>query len=75
MSYEADIGSGPAWPGYERWAEDVRTCLRRMRQLGLASADEIDVETLAARLREETVGHNGMARTPILVSARAQIAD
>jgi hypothetical protein len=69
MSYEAAIGGGPDWLGYEMWAETVRIFLPLIRQFGMATEEDIDIETLAERLRKETVSRGGMARSPILVSA------
>jgi hypothetical protein len=50
----------------------VRTFLPRIVQSGLATEEEIDIETLAERLCEETVGHGGAARLPVVVSAWAR---
>jgi SAM-dependent methyltransferase len=69
MSYEASIGADPDWPGFEMRAADVRQFLPLILQFGLATEEEIAIETLADRLREETVSHAGAARLPILVSA------
>jgi hypothetical protein len=52
-------------------ADDVRTFLPLSVQLGLATEEEIDIDTLAERLREETVSHHGAARLPVVVSAWA----
>jgi 2-polyprenyl-3-methyl-5-hydroxy-6-metoxy-1,4-benzoquinol methylase len=69
VRYEAAIGSEPDWRGFEWWAESVRVFLPLIEQFGLATAEEIGIETLADRLREETVSQRGVARTGILVSA------
>lgn len=69
LRYEAAIGAGPDWPGYEWWAETVRVFLPLSVKLGMTTEEEIDVDTLAERLREETVSHEGTARTPLMVSA------
>jgi SAM-dependent methyltransferase len=69
LRYEAAIGADRDWPGFEMRAEDVRTFLPLIQQFDLATEEEIDIETLADRLREETVGHGGAARLPIVVSA------
>ena len=69
VRYEAAIGSEPDWRGFEWWAESVRVFLPLIEQFGLATAEEIGIETLAERLREETVSQRGVARTGILVSA------
>lgn len=72
MRYEASIGAAPDWPGFDMRADDVRTFLPLIRQFGLATEQEIDIDTLADRLREETVSHGGAARLPIVVSAWAR---
>jgi SAM-dependent methyltransferase len=69
MSYEASIGAGRDWPGFEMRAADVRTFLPLIAKFGLATEEEIGIDTLAERLREETMGRGGAARLPILVSA------
>jgi SAM-dependent methyltransferase len=69
MSYEASIGADPDWPGFEMRAADVRQFLPLIVQFGLATGEEIDIDTLEDRLREETVSQAGAARLPILVSA------
>jgi ubiquinone/menaquinone biosynthesis C-methylase UbiE len=72
MRYEASIGADRDWPGFDLRADDVRTFLPLILRFGLATEDEIDIDTLADRLREETVGQGGAARLPVLVSAWAR---
>ena len=74
MRYEASIGADRDWPGFAMRADDVRTFLPLSVQLGLASEEEIDIDTLAERLCEETVGHSGSARLPVLISAWTRAA-
>lgn len=69
LRYEAAIGTGPAWVGYEWWAETVRTFLPLAEQLGIITEEDVQIDTLAGRLREETVSRGGVARGPVLVSA------
>jgi ubiquinone/menaquinone biosynthesis C-methylase UbiE len=69
MRYEAAIGSEPDWLGFQWRAETVRVFLPLIEKFGLGTAEEIEMETLAERLRAETVSQRGVARTPILVSA------
>jgi hypothetical protein len=69
LRYEADLGSGPDWLGYAHWADSIRVLLPHIERLGTATQQELDLETLADRLREETVSRGGVARLPILVSA------
>lgn len=69
MRYEAAVGGGPDWVGFEWWAETVRIFLPLIQQFGLATEQDIGIETLAERLREEMVSRGGVARGPALVSA------
>jgi ubiquinone/menaquinone biosynthesis C-methylase UbiE len=69
MRYEAAVGAGPDWVGYEWCAETVRIFLPLIQQFGLATQVDIGIETLAERLREETASRGGVARGPALVSA------
>jgi ubiquinone/menaquinone biosynthesis C-methylase UbiE len=71
MRYEASIGADRDWPGFEMRAADVRTFLPLILQFGLATEEEIGIETLAERLREETISRGGAARLPVVVSAWA----
>jgi SAM-dependent methyltransferase len=72
MRYEASIGADRDWPGFEMRASDVRTFLPLILQFGLATEEEIGIETLAQRLREETISRGGAARLPVVVSAWAR---
>jgi hypothetical protein len=74
MRYEASIGADRDWPGFAMRADDVRTFLPRIVKFGLATEEEVDIETLAERLRAETVGQSGAARLPVVVSAWTRIA-
>ncbi len=69
LRFEAAIGGGPDWPGYEWQAETVRVFLPLIKQFGMATEEEIGIDTLADRLREEAVSMQGIARTPVMVSA------
>lgn len=75
LSYEASISASPEWEGYEVMAGSIRDVLLLMQQLGIATAEEIDVETLAARLREEIASTGGVARLPALVSAWTRVGE
>jgi ubiquinone/menaquinone biosynthesis C-methylase UbiE len=68
MSYEAAIGTGPAWLGYEWIADAVRSLLPLMVKFGIATEEEVGIETLANRIREES-SQRSAAHMPPLVSA------
>lgn len=69
MRYEAILAGGPASPVYELYADTVRAALPMLVKFGIATAEDVDIETLADRLRAEIVTHQGVARSPALVSA------
>jgi hypothetical protein len=50
----------------------VRVFLPLSVTFGMTTEEEIDIDMLAERLREETVSKGGVARTPIMVSAWAR---
>ncbi len=75
LRYEAAIGAGSEWTGYEVLAGVVRELLPLLLQFGIATAEEIGIETLAERLREEVVSRGGVARLPGLVSAWTRIGE
>ncbi|HEU5348199.1 MAG TPA: class I SAM-dependent methyltransferase [Ktedonobacterales bacterium] len=69
LRYEAIIAGGPESPVYEFVAEVVRAMAPMLVKLGIATAEEVDIETLADRLRDAIVSQQGVARTPGIVSA------
>jgi hypothetical protein len=68
MSMGASIGGGLESTIYELIAQTVRSLLPMMEALGVATAAEVEVETLAGRLRRE-VGSSGAITAPSLVGA------
>ncbi len=63
------IGYGPEWVGYDVFADVVRAVLPLLVKQGVVTEEEVDIETLADRLREESVRQQGIGRFPALVSA------
>jgi len=53
----------------------VRDLLPVLQKFGIATTEDIRIETLAARLREEVTSAGGVARLPALVSAWTRIGD
>jgi CheY-like chemotaxis protein len=54
--------------GYSYGANTVRSLLPMMEKLGVATADEVGIDTLADRLRDEVVSHNAVIATISLIS-------
>jgi ubiquinone/menaquinone biosynthesis C-methylase UbiE len=74
LRLEAPIGGGEDWPGYAYVADTIRSLLPMLEQVGPVSAEEVDVDTLADRLRAEVVGGHGVQMLPIVVGAWARKA-
>jgi SAM-dependent methyltransferase len=72
MRAERPIGGGPDFPGYRWMAQITRSILPLMEQFGVANAENIDIETLVERLREEVVGSGGVVAMPTLMGAWAR---
>jgi SAM-dependent methyltransferase len=72
MRAERPIGGGPDFPGYRWMAQITRSILPLMEQLGVANAEDIDVETLHERLRDEVAGSGGVVAMPTLIRAWAR---
>ncbi|HEX3723119.1 MAG TPA: class I SAM-dependent methyltransferase, partial [Nitrolancea sp.] len=73
MELASAVGGGPDWSGYEYAAATLRSILPLVLKFGLATAEEIDIDTLADRLRAETVASGGVARTPDLIGAWTRV--
>ena len=52
------VESGPDSPAYEYMAQTVRSLLPLIEKTGVATAAEIQIDTLASRMREETLASN-----------------
>lgn len=63
------VESGPHSPGYEQVTEITRTLLPLMERTGVATAEEVNIETLAARLRDETLARNATILSPAMIGA------
>jgi SAM-dependent methyltransferase len=59
--------------GYAVFAAVTRSLLPLIEKFGIATAAEVDIETLADRLRDETVAANACWLSPVLVGAWARI--
>lgn len=55
LHYEAPMGGSEAWAGYPYIANSFRSLLPLLEEFGIATAEEVDVDTLAERVRKEIV--------------------
>lgn len=69
MRMDALIGGGPDCPVYELLAEGARSLLPVMEKLKIASAAEVDISSLAQRLRDEVVAAKGVVLSAGLIGA------
>jgi hypothetical protein len=57
---DALIGGGPHCPVHEIVAELVQSLLPAMEKLNIAGATEVEISTLAQRMRDEVVALKGV---------------
>ena len=60
MRVDTLIGGGRDWPGYLYLADTARSVLPFAQELGVFTAEQLDVDTLADRLRDEVVSQRGV---------------
>jgi ubiquinone/menaquinone biosynthesis C-methylase UbiE len=72
MRADTIVGTGPDTPIYRQMTDLIRSLLPFMEQLGLATAADVEIETLAERLRDEVVAARGVITYPPLVTAWAR---
>jgi SAM-dependent methyltransferase len=69
MFLGSPVGVGPDSPMYTHIAETVRSLLPMMEHYGVASAEEVNVDNLAERLRVEMTTAGTVCATPVLIGA------
>ena len=72
LRLDAPVGGGEDWPGYAYVADTVRSLLPMMEQMGAVSAEDVDIDTLADRLRAEALRLRGVQMLPIIMGAWAR---
>ena len=63
LHFEAPMGGPEDWPGFEYLANSFRSLVPLMEAYGIATADEVDVDTLAERIQIEVA----TAKRPIML--------
>jgi ubiquinone/menaquinone biosynthesis C-methylase UbiE len=69
MILHARVERGPDSPIYALVAQTTRVMLPLMQRTGVATAEEVDVETLAERIREEALALDATLVTPPFIGA------
>ncbi len=73
MHFEAPIGAAETWAGYRYMATIFQSLLPLLEKYGLATAKQVDVDTLAVRLREEVLASKRPFFLPLHVTAHATL--
>jgi ubiquinone/menaquinone biosynthesis C-methylase UbiE len=69
LHVEIPAGGGPEWVAYEMVTEVARTLLPVMENFGITTAQEMELDTLAERLRSECVRDGIVVFAPAIVGA------
>lgn len=57
------LGGSADWPGYSYIANSFRSVVPLLEHYGIATAEEVDIDTIPQRVREETVA----AKRPVVI--------
>ncbi len=69
MRLDAAVGGGPEWAGYGYIASLLRTLLPLIVKFDIATAEEVDIDTLEERFRDEMVSRGGVVTTWSFITA------
>ena len=69
MDFSAPVGGTENWPGYQYIAESLRSMVPLLEEFGIATTEEVDVETLPVRLRQEVLSSKRALMLPPHVTA------
>jgi len=72
LRLEAPIGGGADWPGYRYVAETLRSLLPVLERMTGLDPDEVQVDTLADRMREDALSGKRVQMLPIVIGAWAR---
>ena len=73
LRYAAPMGGPKAWIGYQFMEDAFRSILPLLERFGIATAEEVDLDTLAQRLRAEVVASKRPLMLPPHITAWAQL--
>ena len=73
LQYTAPVGGPEAWIGYQFIAAAFRSILPLLERFEIATAEEVDLDTLAQRLRAEVVASKRPLILPPHITAWAQL--
>ena len=73
MHFEAPVGGPESWAGFPYAAASFGSLLPLLVQFGIATEEEVDVGTLADRVRREVAASKRPLALPVHVTAWAQL--
>ena len=73
MHLQSPIGAAETWAGYRYMATIFQSLLPLLEKYGLATAEQVDVDTLVARLRQEVLTSKRPFFLPLHVTAHATL--
>ena len=73
LQYSAPLGGPEAWIGYQFIVAAFQSLLPLLERFEIATAEEVDLDTLAARLRAEVVASKRPLMLPPHITAWAQL--
>lgn len=73
MHLESPIGAEKTWAGYRYMATIFQSLLPLLETYGLATAEQVDVDTLAARIRQEVITSKRPFFLPLHVTAHSTL--
>ena len=74
LRLEAPIGGGADWPGYGYVAETLRSLMPALERMAGLDPDDVQIDTLADRLREDALSGKRVQMLPIVIGAWARTA-
>lgn len=74
MELVTTVGGGPDWAGYEQLVDITSALLPLIVNFGIATQEEVQVETLLQRLREEAATRQNVIMIHGLMNVRTRIA-
>jgi hypothetical protein len=75
LCHDIGMDGGPMSPYYDWIAATCRSILPGLVGMGVATAEEVGIDTLADRLRAEIVGGGGVLLTMPLIGAWTRTSD
>jgi SAM-dependent methyltransferase len=73
MRLNAAVGGGPEWAGYRYIVSMLLTLLPLIVKFGVATADEVDIDTFEERFRGEVLDRGGVVTTWSFITVWARL--